>query len=535
MVRDLLSKPPEKGRQKALLLGISYPCVESQMKKRGFDSDILINKEASVDQAIECVRRGIMTEMDGRDLARCVATEEAGNVDVYAVSKEIGCVYKDDRHIHANFNSRNFVASLRKSFGEDVQFTQVILDYYWMPTGWLVTRWARTLFNRTLPDLVRHNLLVFPSKRQQQRRKPEDLEVGVVYLPFCAHCCKEVVGAIDVLSEYYQISFVKKDELPGHSLWKGTMDIDANIMQGILGKRLDQEEIYCTFRPKDIMESMEDSHISKPAVLKVLHAIVDYEDVRMIKLRPLRQHEPPSVMKERLVEPEIGGFVGLDYTKIPPKKRGRKVFAKPGRAPKVKSEENEIEEQAPEEKPIPPKPQAVVPGLPDLEGLFLEDEPEEMEIPETTYYYPSPAVNFDVYNNPEECGYNEYAGAKIADQLQECNRIYNLPPKKRYSRISSRARDTIIELDDIGVPITEKQAKKEPATKFGYLAYNPRCPPSDECGNPPTINPLDAVKFDHVYRDIEMEGAHGLFEARNGAMGRVAGNRKGRLNTGKYR
>jgi hypothetical protein len=93
------------------------------------------------------------------------------------------------------------------------------------------------------------------------------------------------------------------------------MGIDGNVMQHRLGKRLDQEEIYCTFQPKDIYESMEDFHINKDDVMKMLLSIDDFESIRMIRLRPLRQHEPPSVFKERLWEPEVGGFVDLDMSK----------------------------------------------------------------------------------------------------------------------------------------------------------------------------------------------------------------------------
>lgn len=119
-----------------LLLGISYPSVEVQMEKHGYEKDVLVHTEPSVDQAVECVKRGILTEMDARDLARCVATEQACEVDTYTVSKEIGAVYRNDRHAYGDFNGRNFCKSLRDAFGEDVQFSQVILDYYWMPSGW---------------------------------------------------------------------------------------------------------------------------------------------------------------------------------------------------------------------------------------------------------------------------------------------------------------------------------------------------------------------------------------------------------------
>mmetsp|Transcript_27339 Transcript_27339/g.66360 ORF Transcript_27339/g.66360 Transcript_27339/m.66360 type:complete len:1027 (+) Transcript_27339:268-3348(+) len=324
MVHNMLARSP-MGKPKVLLLGISYPSVEKQMEEHGFEQDLLIHKEASVDRAVECVRRGILTEMDARDLARCVATEQACDVDCYSSSREIGAVYRDDRHVYGDFNNRNFCKTLKKAFGEDIQFSQVILDYYWMPSGWLVTRWAKTLFQQTLPDLVKMNMLTYPSSRSRNRK---NFEEGVVYLPFCAHVCKELVGGIDLLSQYYAISFVKKSELSGHSLWKGTMSIDGNTMQHVLGKRLDQEEVYCTFRKKDIFENMEDSHVSKPAVMRVLQAIEDYDNIRMIRLRPLRQHEPVSVMKVRLVEPEKGGFIGLNFNLAKEKQKKAELEAK---------------------------------------------------------------------------------------------------------------------------------------------------------------------------------------------------------------
>jgi hypothetical protein len=55
---------------------------------------------------------------------------------------------------------------------------------------------------------------------------------------------------------------------------------------------------------------MEDAHVSKASVMEVLLSIPDYDAVRMIRSVHLR-HEPQSVMRERLVKPELGGFVGL--------------------------------------------------------------------------------------------------------------------------------------------------------------------------------------------------------------------------------
>ena len=500
--RPILAVRPERANKaKALLLGMSYPDVKEQMDTHGFDPDILVHKSASVDQAVECVRRGILTEMDARDLARCLATEMAGNVDVYTVSKEIGAVYRKDRHVHANFNARSFCATLREAFGEDIQFTQVILDYYWMPTGWLVTRWARTLFQKTLPDLVRYNLLAFPSKRRAPGKKKE-LEVGVVYLPFCSHCVKEVVGAIDVLSEYYQISFVKKQDLAGHALWRGTMQIDADTMQTRLGKRLDQEEVYCTFRPKDIYESMEDPHVSKAAVMKVLQAIPDYGDVRMIRLKPLRQHEPPFTLKERLMEPEKGGFIGLDYSRPWTKK-----FTKKGKAEVEESDEavENIEAKVVlrEEKELAKK-EKVFKGektskkdkhdeerchrkqkvTKDDKGCKVEEiEKPSRVYPVTTLFYPCPAIDLETYIDPESCAEND---KRQSEEPMEIPKNHMLDVYKRLTRTTDRKTKRSIaakESENLAELHSTTQLQKSQDQSKGYLSSNPRCKPKMEKEN----------------------------------------------------
>ena len=114
MVQNMFGLAPQK--PKVLLLGVSFPSVAEQMEKHGYPEDVLHHKETSVDQVVECVKRGILTEMDARDLARCIGTEKVCDVDAYTVSREIGAVYRDDRHIHSDFNARNFCNKLKGAF-----------------------------------------------------------------------------------------------------------------------------------------------------------------------------------------------------------------------------------------------------------------------------------------------------------------------------------------------------------------------------------------------------------------------------------
>jgi hypothetical protein len=227
--------------------------------------------------------------------------------------------------------------AMKNAFGE-VQFQQIILDYYWIPLvslyvrlshnifflkGWVQTHWGRSFFRVTLPDLVRYKLISFPRRRTRtskllnisntcnvntsnndndnthandNRTTDNDknvvfdaggFEVGVVFLPFCAHVCIELLGAIKTLKEFYAITFVKKSELPGHILWKGTMSIHVNVMQHILGKQLVQEEICCSFDRNVIKQTMVGAQVNANELIEMLSCIEDFDDVHMIRLRPL--------------------------------------------------------------------------------------------------------------------------------------------------------------------------------------------------------------------------------------------------------
>mmetsp|Transcript_3633 Transcript_3633/g.8766 ORF Transcript_3633/g.8766 Transcript_3633/m.8766 type:complete len:1555 (-) Transcript_3633:156-4820(-) len=459
----------ETGPQNVLLLGVSFPDIKMTLEDRGLKESLLTHKDPTAEQSVELVRRGILTEMDARDHARCVETELAyddKDVQVYTVSREVGGVYRKDRHIYANFNnSRTLCNQLQKSFGWNTKFQQVILDYYWMPTGWLVTRWAKSLFQNTLPDLVRHRLLecsaagstststssssTSPTNSDEESEKPNEdatddndidnndetgndqsdeqskteeenvpveMEKGVVFLPFCAHVCKELVGAIKILRQYYTITFVKKSELAAHSLWKGTMRIDGDLMQHRLGKRLDQEEIYCTFNPTDIYKSMEDAHIRKDDVMTMLLSIDDYENIRMIRLKPLRQF---SQTQNEPVVPEKGGFIGLDLAagkkrlkELRNRKKAQKITVTVSR---VDNDESDEYDWSTEEEEDSSDDSSSCYSSCDEDHLFVDGEmvdeegegdvfdPNDPEnIPDMLQYYPSPALDVKSYTEPKE-------------------------------------------------------------------------------------------------------------------------------------
>mmetsp|Transcript_15588 Transcript_15588/g.23942 ORF Transcript_15588/g.23942 Transcript_15588/m.23942 type:complete len:680 (+) Transcript_15588:91-2130(+) len=286
---------------KVLCLGMSYPDITAQMEVEGFRSGILSVKKRSVSQVVECVRRNILTEMDGRDLARCMAMERKHRVEAYTVSQEMGSAYNTSRHLHANFNRASFAKSLRKSFGKNCRFQQIILDYFWIPTGtWVMTHWSKSFFQQTLPDLA--SFLEPPRENHNSV-----LDHGMIFLPFCLHVFKEIISSISVLDQYYDISFVRKSQLGCHALWSGTSSIDSTVMQEWFGKKINQEEFYCTFSKRDLYECMDDGGVTKEEVNRYLRKIEDVENVRMIRLKPLASYERGSG--------HIGGFI---YSSPPP-------------------------------------------------------------------------------------------------------------------------------------------------------------------------------------------------------------------------
>jgi hypothetical protein len=172
--------------------------------------------------------------------------------------------------------------------------------------------------------LVKEQILYVPSK---PRMSKSDRGTGVVYLPFCLHVFKEIVACRENLTRYYKISFLRQKDLKKVALWKGTQNIPPRIMQGIFGKRLDQEELYCSFDRRDVAEAMEDPDISKQILVDLARRLEDFPDIRMIMLEPIVQNEEKprvtrssKIQTEQTVPKDFVNFVGLtDASKV---KRG---------------------------------------------------------------------------------------------------------------------------------------------------------------------------------------------------------------------
>lgn len=224
------------------------------------------------------VEKGKISQIDGRDLARCLKMESLLGVNVYTVSLESAAVYREDRHFSGNFNHRNFVKEIKRRFN-GCQFDQIILDYFWMPQGcWERHHWKTAFFKITLPLFVRESILV--------ERKTERIGFGVIFLPFSFYCFKEIVSASQVLRQFFSISFLRKGELYDNLLWYSTQFLDAHDMMNTFGKHINQEEEYCTFDVGRMnqMLAAEDS-VSITELRKVAYSLEHFNDIRFIMLQ----------------------------------------------------------------------------------------------------------------------------------------------------------------------------------------------------------------------------------------------------------
>jgi hypothetical protein len=289
-------------RPKILCLGVSYPNIEAVLEESDerrrrtmVDPNVIV---PTADTAIQCVKQKLLTQMDGRDLARCLATEEHCQVDVYCVSQEKGSIYREDRHLDANFNRASFVKLLKKQFGQECRFDQIILDYFWIPAGWDVHHWSNRFFESTLVDLAPLLSAFPPSLMNGSVRRG-------IFLPFCFHCFQAILTHEEKLRKYYNILFLRNNELSCVTLWAGTQCIDAKQMQTVLGKRKDQEEFYCTFTARHMRE-MEGGGGSKEALMELASSLEDFAAVRFIVLEPL-----PIGAEHSNQQQTTGRFLGL--------------------------------------------------------------------------------------------------------------------------------------------------------------------------------------------------------------------------------
>ena len=280
-----------KRKPMILCLGMSFPCVSGSIRKCAMETKKRVRsfaccaeRELSVDYIADLVEARILTEMDGRDLLRCWATEQVCGVDVFSVSQEQGAAYRLDRHLDADFNNRNFMKRLKKHVGGH-QFDQIVLDYFWIPSGWDADHWRWPFFAKTLLAFAEDDMLTMVSDHPEF--SANGCRRGVVYLPFCFHCLKAIVALHDEISVFFRVAFLRRGELSEVALWAGTRSIDGKMMASVFGKDISQEEIYCRVTVQQLRSMEDEPFITKADLLKFVRQLTDLSSIRFIVLELL--------------------------------------------------------------------------------------------------------------------------------------------------------------------------------------------------------------------------------------------------------
>ena len=82
-----------------------------------------------------------------------------------------------------------------------------------------------------------------------------------------------------------------------------------------MGKRRDQEEVYCTFGPKDVNEAGKDAAAPKPKIVSLARQLEDFSEIRFIvltRLPPPQKGQPRPKGKWRGLTPKEEVSRGYD-------------------------------------------------------------------------------------------------------------------------------------------------------------------------------------------------------------------------------
>jgi hypothetical protein len=264
-----------------LCLLMSYPSVPvaiATYKARHPKKQSLSLEHArpSVQQAVECLDAGILHQQHARDLARLVATEQCCGMRAYTVSLSEQSV-RADRHLMGNMKAAMALCTDISTKWPKLWFDQVVMDYYWIPSGWLRSHIGAQAFVQLL------------------RCIPGLLNPGAsVLLPFSIDVFECFVKWKDKLDEIYEVFYLDAEEVAAQcALVQGTNTIDANTMSK-LGKPSNQE-IYASITTRSIQQQ----HFTFATTEDVLSAFLNIdngEKVRMIRLT-LQQKVKDAITK----------------------------------------------------------------------------------------------------------------------------------------------------------------------------------------------------------------------------------------------
>lgn len=276
-----------------LILGMSYSYFD---------------REYNLADLVEMIRTKTMTKMDGRDQARILSIEQIKGHRIFTVSIQTARKYDASRHLNACFNHRKFLPQLERLLSSssgrlDDCFSQVYLDYYWIPRSWTKSKWRWGLFNN-LGMMVDRGLFDCGGKNDwfyHDSHNYIDSMMGVVYLPLCDTCLDTIIDNYDFFADRFFIRCLYKWELNEHELWKALDEHEQlkSLMQSVFDKEPNQEDEYCKLTDE------ASGWINVP----------DNQHLRIIKLMVLRSkgnNYNPSENWPTDLGVTRGGFMGLE-------------------------------------------------------------------------------------------------------------------------------------------------------------------------------------------------------------------------------
>ena len=104
---------------------------------------------------------------------------------------------------------------------------------------------------------------------------------GIIYLPFQISVFLQIVANYNTLRENYSISFISCTK--SNTLWSYTQKISATEMLDVFGKKICQEEQYCTITEQEIKQKTW-PNVCSDDLLDIFKRIHDPGKIRFIQL-----------------------------------------------------------------------------------------------------------------------------------------------------------------------------------------------------------------------------------------------------------
>ena len=219
------------------------------------------------DDIINLISTKKLPEIEGRDFVRILSIMRNCNMYCYTISLNADSPRYHINHSTLDYNNKHFASNLKSKY-PNVQFSEVVMDYFWLPSSWQKDHWKPSLFHSTLPSLWKLKMII-PG--------------GLIFFPLTIHAIELIVAGDEFLNPCYSISIVSKEELSQISLWKATQFIDPTFMNDKLMKAINQEETYCRLSLNIARQSLDGSFANPQDVMTYIKSISELENMRFIR------------------------------------------------------------------------------------------------------------------------------------------------------------------------------------------------------------------------------------------------------------